>query len=149
MQACIDDNAYEDGVAVWHEMRASGVRPTAVTFNQRLVIVGLQPSLTDLDAQDAAERVWAEMQQLGVKPNVECYHKLLAIRLRGQPDHRALAIQTIREMESSGLPVRTDTFNTIMAACISNGSLLQVRRPRLRSTQASAVHLARAPLGSI
>ena len=106
-------------------MVAAGAALNATSYCQFLRLAALQPTLAL--RQHAATATWRAMVEAGVAPTTECYNAMLAVSLVGDPMCRERALEAVQEMRSAGLRVRADTFNTIMAAAVTNGDFVLVR----------------------
>lgn len=107
------------------DMYAYGVKPGPTVLTQILHSVRLERSTRS--AKRAAIRVWKLLKALNAPLTVESYNAMLTVSLRDDPEFAAHAMGAIEEMRQKGLPLRTDTLNTVMKVALDNSDFLQVR----------------------
>jgi hypothetical protein len=119
-----DAAAFRDTVQAMEEAQVS---VTAITYCQRLRACTLEP--THAAAKAEAGRLWADMLKRRVPLTTDCFNAMLDVRLREDRECKKHALEALADMRARGLLVRTDTFNTIMAASVANVDFLQVHSP--------------------
>jgi hypothetical protein len=124
MQSYIDKGDLESVRSTIHDMHAHGVKPGPTILAQILRSCALEASPASAKAK--AVRLWKRLQASGAPLSVESYNAMLAVTLRDDPEYVVHALAAVSEMQRRGLPLRTDTLNTVMQAAVENADFLQV-----------------------
>ena len=127
MQAYLDMGDIEAVRSTMHDMYAYGVRAGPTILTQLLHSCTLEG--TPGPGKASAVRVWKRMKALDAPLTVESYNAMMAVTLRGDPEFAAHAMSAVEEMRQNGLPLRTDTLNTVMKVAVENSDFVQVRMP--------------------
>lgn len=124
MQAYIDSGDLAAVRSTMKDMHAYGVKagPTILTQLLRSCTLEARPAA----AKAAAIRIWKRMEALEAPLTVESYNAMLGVSLLGDPEFAAHALCAVDEMRQRGLPLRTDTLNTVMNVAVQNEDFVQV-----------------------
>jgi hypothetical protein len=107
-----------------HDMHAYGVKPGPTILTQLLRSSTLES--TPASAKSMAVRLWKRLKALDAPLSVESYNAMLAVSLRDDPEYVAHALAAVAEMQQQGLPLRTDTLNSVMNVAVENADFVQV-----------------------